>query len=199
MKTDCCPFSVPIWVFFSKHGVQIPLPEASLYSPPKGIFVIPITLFEAAKRLPSTDFFNLIIWEYRFSVRELTAIAINKIVGFELICRALGGLPNVPAFNYPRDKVYVDCAPTLFDADNELTDVLEKITINDEDWLDCFLSAGVEEVVSLEKALQGLFNGELLCRDVDLVEALPPLVSGRGIKATIGSDSATGIDEDLDL
>ena len=139
---------------------------------------------------PTTDFFNLIIREYRFLVKELTPITINKIIGFELLCRALGRLPTVTAFkdffngstqsgtrtlsrrqgvptlihdkkskknwqekflqvnsdlvvlSYPRAKVYVDRPLTLFGADKELADVLEKININDEDWLDCFFATG---------------------------------------------------------
>ncbi|CAI9297556.1 unnamed protein product [Lactuca saligna] len=39
----------------------------------------------------------------------------------------------------------------------------------------CFLFLpSVEDIVSLEKALRGLPDGELQVRDVDLVEALPP-------------------------
>ena len=44
--------------------------------------------------------------------------------------------------SYPRTKAYVDRTPTLFGADKELDDVLEKISINGENWLDCFLAAG---------------------------------------------------------
>ncbi|CAI9283956.1 unnamed protein product [Lactuca saligna] len=86
--------------FVPDHGIQIPLPDASLYSTPEGKVGIPITLFEAGLRSPTTDFFNLIIREYGFSVREMTLIAINKIVGFELLYRALGHQPTVPAFRY---------------------------------------------------------------------------------------------------
>ena len=71
-----------------------------LYIPPEGKVGILIALFEAGLRLPTTNFFNLIIHEYGFSVRELTLISINKVVGFELLCRALGCQPTVPAFKY---------------------------------------------------------------------------------------------------
>ena len=57
----------------------------------------------------------------------------------------------------------------------------------------------MKEVVSLEKSLQVRFDGEVQCGDVDLVEALPPLVSGRGIEATFGSNSATGTGENPNL
>ncbi|CAI9275930.1 unnamed protein product [Lactuca saligna] len=131
--------------FVLEHGVQIPFLDASLYNPPEGKVSILIALFEAGLRLPTIDFFNLIIHECGFFVRDLTPIAINKIMGFELLCRALGRLPTVPAFNdlvvlsYPRAKVYIDRAPTRFGADNDLADALKKININGEDWLDFFL------------------------------------------------------------
>ncbi|CAI9297291.1 unnamed protein product [Lactuca saligna] len=92
-------FSVSICIC-SEQGVQIPLPDASLYSPPKGKVIILIALFEAGLRFPTTYFFNLIIREYGFSVRELTPIAIKTIMGFELLCHALSLLPTVPTFKY---------------------------------------------------------------------------------------------------
>lgn len=61
------------------------------------------------------------------------------------------------------------------------------------------LFPGVEEVISLERALQGLFDDDLECRGVYLLDTIPPPVSGRGIEATIGSESATSADEDSDL
>mgnify|MGYP001544281046 CR=1 FL=1 len=49
---------------------------------------------------------------------------------------------DLVVLSYPRAKVYVDRPLTLFGADKELADVLEKININDEDWLDCFFATG---------------------------------------------------------
>lgn len=86
------------FVFY--HGVQIPLPDASLYNPPECKVGIPIALIKQVCALLTTDFFNLIIREYEFSVRELTPIGINKIVSFEFICRVLGHLPVVPVFKH---------------------------------------------------------------------------------------------------
>ena len=40
---------------------------------------------------------------------------------------------DLVVLSYPRAKVYVDSALTLFGVDKELADVLEKISINDED------------------------------------------------------------------
>ncbi|CAI9263906.1 unnamed protein product [Lactuca saligna] len=191
--------------FVSEHGVQIPFPDASLYSPPEGKVSTLIALFEAGLCFPIMDFFNLSIREYGLSVMELTPITIYKIVGFELLCRALGHHQTVLMFKhffnasnqsgtwnfslrYPRTKVYVDRAPTLFGAEKELVGSLEKVSIN-----------GVDEIISLEKALQGLVDGDLECRDVDLVETLPPSVSSWGIEAIVGSESVIVTDEDPDL
>ncbi|CAI9297693.1 unnamed protein product [Lactuca saligna] len=80
--------------------VQLPLPDASVYSPSEGKVSIPIALSEAGLHLPTTYFFNLIIQEYGFSVRGPTPITINKIMGFELLYHALGRLPTVLAFKY---------------------------------------------------------------------------------------------------
>lgn len=57
----------------------------------------------------------------------------------------------------------------------------------------------MEEVISLEKALKGLFDGDLDCHEVDLVETLPPPVSSWGIEVTVGSESVVGTREDPDL
>lgn len=43
----------------------------------------------------------------------------------------------------------------------------------------------------MERALQGLFEGEIQCREIDLVEALPPPVSGEGIE--VSHESPTGV------
>ncbi|CAI9299511.1 unnamed protein product [Lactuca saligna] len=215
----------------------------SLYSPLEVKVEIPIALFEAGLHLPTTNFFNLIISEYGFSVRELTPIAINNIVGLELLYRAPRRQPIFPTFKhffnastqsgtqtlsrqwgvltlihdqkfkkswqekflwvnndlvvlgYPRVKVYVDSAPTLFGADREIADDLEKISINSEDWLFGYrknaLNSGFwltvvvfalfpdgEETISLESALHGLFEGEIQCHEFDLVESFPHPVSG---------------------
>lgn len=48
----------------------------------------------------------------------------------------------------------------------------------------------------MDRALKGLFEGEIQCREVDLVEVLPPSVSGQGIEATheslVGASGAVG-------
>ena len=49
---------------------------------------------------------------------------------------------DLVVLSYQRTKAYVDRAPTLFGAEKELADALEKVSINGEGWLDCFLAAG---------------------------------------------------------
>ncbi|CAI9281482.1 unnamed protein product [Lactuca saligna] len=50
--------------------------------------------------LPTTDFFNRIIREYGYSLRELARIAINKIMGFEALFRILCYFTTVSTFKY---------------------------------------------------------------------------------------------------
>ncbi|CAI9296440.1 unnamed protein product [Lactuca saligna] len=115
----------------SDWGVlPIPLPNACLYNPQEGKFGVPIALFEADLRFPTTDFFNSIIREYEFSVRELTPIVVNKIVGFELLCRALGHLSTIPAFKQFFNTSTQSGTRTLsnkilFGVDKELADTLQ--------------------------------------------------------------------------
>ncbi|CAI9267942.1 unnamed protein product [Lactuca saligna] len=139
--------------FVPEHDVQIPLSDVSPYSPPEGKFEILIVLFEIDLSFPTTEFFNLNIRENEFSV---------------------GGIDSHCYKQYSRIKAYVDCAPTLFGADKELADNMEKININDEDLLDFFLATdgmspawrapgkmlelfvekeGGEEIISLERDL----------------------------------------------
>ncbi|CAI9300453.1 unnamed protein product [Lactuca saligna] len=142
-----------------EHIVQTPLPDSSLYSPSEGKFDIPIALFEAVgDSNPLSNF----LW-------------VNN---------------DLVVLSYPRDQAYVDRDRTRFGVDKELVNVLEKININGEDWLDCFLVAGRINVAwrergkipecggscfFRERALQGQFDDELQCRDVDLVEDLSSL------------------------
>lgn len=49
-------------------------------------------------RLPKMDFFNEIMRQYKLHVDELTPNAVNKIVDFELSCKALGVLPQLWVF-----------------------------------------------------------------------------------------------------
>ncbi|CAI9272063.1 unnamed protein product [Lactuca saligna] len=66
---------------------MIPAKGASIYNCPQGIVGVSIPLFEAGLRLPTSNFFDMIVHHYGFSVDELTPNAVNKIVCFELIFR----------------------------------------------------------------------------------------------------------------
>ena len=66
---------------------------ATICQPPEGKVGVLIMIFEAGLWPPTTDFFDEIMHLYGFSVNDLTPNVINKIVGFEFGCRALGVLP----------------------------------------------------------------------------------------------------------
>lgn len=57
-----------------------------------------LPIIEAGLRLPMTDFFDVIMCQYGFSVDNLTPNTVNKNVGFELTCQAFGVLPQFWAF-----------------------------------------------------------------------------------------------------
>ncbi|CAI9278323.1 unnamed protein product [Lactuca saligna] len=161
-----------------------------MYSPPEGKFSIPITLFEVGMCLPTTDFFNMIIWEYEFSAVFPTILTLKHFfnTSTQSGTRTLSRCQGVPTLIHDKKS--------------------KKNCVTSEDWFDCFLAAdgtssawrgrgkilefffkkeGMEDTISLEKALRGLFDGELQVCDVDLVEALPPYFSVQRIMATAGS------------
>ena len=88
------------FVFLTEHDVMILAKGVPIHDYPQGKVGVPIPLFEAGLRLPISDFFNMIVDHYGFSVDELTPIAVNKIIGFELICRYLGCIPTFWVFSY---------------------------------------------------------------------------------------------------
>ena len=47
---------------------------------------------------------------------------------------------DLVVLSYPRTKAYVGHSPMLFGVDKELADALEKVSINGEDWPDCFFA-----------------------------------------------------------
>ncbi|CAI9296456.1 unnamed protein product [Lactuca saligna] len=76
--------------FLSEHGVMIPAKGSSIYDYPRGKVGVPFPLFEAGLCMLTSDFFDMIVHHYDFSIDELTPSVVNKIVGFELICWSLG-------------------------------------------------------------------------------------------------------------
>ncbi|CAI9290262.1 unnamed protein product [Lactuca saligna] len=86
--------------FLPKHGVMIPKRGVSIYDCPQEKVGVPIPLFKVRLRVPTSNFFNMIVDHYGFSVDELTSSAINSIVGFELVCRSLGCIPTFWVFSF---------------------------------------------------------------------------------------------------
>lgn len=86
--------------FLRKHGVMITTKGSSIFDCPRGKVVVLVPLFEAGLRLPTSDFFDMIVYHYGFSVDKLTPNVINKIVGFELICQSLDYIPTYWVFRY---------------------------------------------------------------------------------------------------
>ncbi|CAI9303234.1 unnamed protein product [Lactuca saligna] len=72
--------------FLSEHGVMIPEKGVSIYACPQEKVGVPIPLFEVQLRLPTSNFFNMIVDHYGLSIDELTPSALNKNVSSELIC-----------------------------------------------------------------------------------------------------------------
>ena len=73
------------------------LPEHGVMILDKGVLIL---LFEAGLSLPTSNFCDMIVHNYGFSIKELTPSAANKIVGFELIFRSLGCIPAFWVFSY---------------------------------------------------------------------------------------------------
>lgn len=85
--------------FLSEHGVMILEKGMPIHDCPQGMVGVTIPLFEPRLCLPTSNFFNMIVDHYGFSVDELTPSAINKIVYFELICLSLGCIPTFRVFS----------------------------------------------------------------------------------------------------
>ena len=71
-----------------------------MYDRPPGKVGVPIPSFEEGLRLPTSDFSDMIVQHYGFTVNELTSSAVNKIIGFELICRSLGRVSTFWVFSF---------------------------------------------------------------------------------------------------
>ncbi len=86
--------------FLPNHGVQFPLPGSSISLPPSGKLGVHRKVFDAGFRLPITDFQRDILMQYGANVQFLSPNAVNKMVGFEMLCRALGFLSDVRLFKH---------------------------------------------------------------------------------------------------
>ncbi len=86
--------------FLPTHGVQIPVAGSVMNLPPVGKVGIPLKVFDAGFRLPITIFQRDVLAHYGASIQFLSPNAINKMVGFEMLCRSLGFLPDIYLFKH---------------------------------------------------------------------------------------------------
>ncbi|CAI9297787.1 unnamed protein product [Lactuca saligna] len=84
----------------SADGVEFPSPGSSITSPPPGKVGIYLKSLNVRLRLPLTDFQEEVLQKEGCSIRMLTPNTVNKIVAFEMICRANGVLPDYFVFKF---------------------------------------------------------------------------------------------------
>ncbi|CAI9279681.1 unnamed protein product [Lactuca saligna] len=84
----------------SADGVDFPSPGSSIMSPPPGKVRVYLKTLNARLRLPLTDFQEEVLQKDCCSIQMLTPNAVNKVVSFEMICRANHILPNYFIFKY---------------------------------------------------------------------------------------------------
>ena len=83
----------------SLDGVEFPSPGSFILPPPRKVEIYQKTL-DAGLRLPLTDFQKEVLHKDGCNIQMLTPNAVNKVVAFEMICRANGYLPNYFVFKY---------------------------------------------------------------------------------------------------
>ncbi|KAL4574107.1 hypothetical protein LXL04_020931 [Taraxacum kok-saghyz] len=81
-----------------EHGVQLPQPNSMFSFPPDVKFRIYLPFFDAGFRILMTDFQDEVLHQSKLSLSNLTPNSVNKIVGFEKICRALDFFPTFSCF-----------------------------------------------------------------------------------------------------
>lgn len=113
--------------------------------------------FQGWFRLLVSDFIDKVIQEYGFSIHELNPNVVNKIVGFELGCRALGFsihelTPNAAVCtpfklirrSLRRNGVIVGCGLTAIWSDLAILMRVKRDFFNSKDWPACVLAeAGI--------------------------------------------------------
>ncbi|CAI9286568.1 unnamed protein product [Lactuca saligna] len=72
----------------SLDGVEFPSPGSSIMSPPLGKVGIYQKTLDAGLRLPLTKFQDEVLPKDGCSIQMLTPNVVNKVVAFEMICRA---------------------------------------------------------------------------------------------------------------
>lgn len=84
----------------SADGVEFPLPGSSITSPAPGKVGVYLKFLDAGVRLPLTDFQEEVLRKEGCSIQMLTPNAVNKVVAFEMICRANDVLLDYFVFKY---------------------------------------------------------------------------------------------------
>ena len=84
----------------SLEGVEFPSPGSSISSPPPGKIGVYLKTLDTGIRFPLTDFQEEVLQKDGCSLQMLTPNAVNKVVAFEMICRANGYLPDYFVFKF---------------------------------------------------------------------------------------------------
>lgn len=81
-------------------GVEFLAQKSMILSPPPGKVGVYLKTLDSGLRLPLTDFQHEIFLKNGCSIQMLTPNVVNKVVAFEVICRANGMLPDYFVFKY---------------------------------------------------------------------------------------------------
>ncbi|CAI9297856.1 unnamed protein product [Lactuca saligna] len=84
----------------SLEGVEFPSPGSSISSPPPDKIGVYLKTLDAGICFPLTDFQEEVLQKDGCSLLMLTPNAVNKVVAFEMICRANGYLPDYFVFKF---------------------------------------------------------------------------------------------------
>ncbi|CAI9287024.1 unnamed protein product [Lactuca saligna] len=84
----------------SLEGVEFPSPGSSISSPTSGKIGVYLKTLDAGIRFHLTDFQEEVFQKDGCSLQMLTPNAVNKVVLFEMICRANGYLPYYFVFKF---------------------------------------------------------------------------------------------------
>ena len=81
-------------------GVEFPLPDSMILSPPPGNVGVYLKTLNAGLHLFLTDFQEELLQKNGCSIQMLTPNVVNKVVTFEMICRANGVVPDCFVFKF---------------------------------------------------------------------------------------------------
>ncbi|CAI9280141.1 unnamed protein product [Lactuca saligna] len=181
-------------------GVEFPSPGSSIMSPPPGKVGVYFKTLFVGLFLNLTDFQEEVLQKDGCSIRILTPNIMNKVVAFEMLCRANGVLPDYFIFKYfysgwYRANSFSNTTPKVFLHNQGVDDLLKNIQLSPEDYSEALLVGmgmspswrrrgkkgffytivdGVESSLSMDEVLRKRCRGKLEHRNVDLVDRLPP-------------------------